>query len=599
MPTVARVGGGATAATLVFCVWLLSGSGSPALRLAVEDVLFVVLAAFVTGCCAHAARRSRPGRGSVWAYVTVGMVGYTVGSVIWAYHEWWQGVSPFPSAADVAYLMLPVFVCIGLLRVPTGASGYTRGRLALDGFIVAVAFFQIGWWTLMDQLFSAGGSSRFAVGRALAYPVLDLGVLTVAVLVVGRARADQRRSLSLLVAGMTLMTLADGVFVYTNTHDNPSLVTYGSVGWASGLLLIGLAALCSEHAGAVPADGDHKISRAAFWLPYVPIVVAMGLALSRFAETAGLPPALIASALLIILVLMRQLIVVGENRKLLETVAAQAMRAPSAPVDDAAALQMLGQLRRAIDNSELTLAYQPKFDLDDDSIVGVEALVRWPHPERGLLGPDQFLQLVREHGLMRPINDLVLDQALDQVAAWLGLGFRVPVAVNVFAPSLADPGLPDRVEQALRRRGLPYDILTIEITEDLLIDHRERTAAVITRLRHNGIRVAIDDFGSGFSALSYLRDLRVDELKLDRAFVTAIVDDRTAAVIVRSVIDLAGELGLTTVAEGVESDQTAVLLRSYGCPVGQGFVFSEPLPPQEMLALLRSRRREPDAAISN
>ncbi|MGW0158434.1 putative bifunctional diguanylate cyclase/phosphodiesterase [Mycobacterium sp. NPDC003323] len=776
MPIAGRIGVVAAVATSAFCVWLIGGWGSAQTRLAVEDLAFVFIAVFVTACCAHAAWRARGRDRSVWVCVSIGMAGYTAGSVIWAYYEWWLAVSPFPTVADIAYLMLPVFVCVGLLAVPAGASTYTHGRLVLDGFIVAVAFFQIGWWTVLDQLFTSGGSSRFAVGLALAYPVLDLGVLTVAVLVLGRAKPSQRRSLALLVCGMTLMAIADGIFVYTNAHNDFAAVTFGSVGWALGLLLIALAALSSQRGTGAGIDSDQRISRAAMWLPYVPIVAAMVAATVRFAATPGIPPALIASVLLIVLVLLRQFIVVGENRRLLETVAAQAMRdpltglanralfadrlahavalhhrdeqsvtvlsldlddfklvndglghlagdsllvqaaeriightrtsdtvarmggdefvvlmegdevqarlvanrvvaafgepfvvdghelllCPSAglavatshgprltaeellkradvamyaakrtrirgvraysdddvlvgdadhteqrriaavdAVDSAVAIQTLGQLRQAIDNRELTLVYQPKFDLHDDTLVGIEALVRWPHPDRGLLGPDHFLQLVRDHGLMRPINELVLDQALDQVAQWRDLGFSVPVAVNVFAPSLADRELPVRIERALQSRDLPFGLLTVEITEDLLIENNQLVGAVITRLRENGVRVAIDDFGSGFSALSYLRDLYIDELKLDRGFVTALTDDRRAAAIVRSVIDLARELGLTTVAEGVETAETASVLRDFGCQVGQGYLFSEPLAPQEMLALLRSRWSAPDAAISS
>ncbi|MBJ7463484.1 MAG: GGDEF-domain containing protein, partial [Mycolicibacterium sp.] len=313
----------ATVATLAFCVWLLGGWGSPHARIAIEDLVFVVLALFVTGCCAHAAWRFRGRQRTIWVCVTIGMAGYTAGSAIWTYHEWWRAESPFPSAADFGYLLLPVFVCIALLMVPVGASGYTHSRLALDGIIVAVAFFQIGWWTVLDQVFRDGGASGFAVGVALAYPVLDLGVLTVAVLVLGRARLAERRSLTLLVSGMVLIAVADGVFVYTNSHENLTAVTYGSVGWAVGLLLIALAALGPEQGAQRRGAADREISRAAMWLPYVPIVLAMTVALVRFAGTPGLPPALLASVVLIVLVLLRQFIVVGENRRLLKAVEAQ------------------------------------------------------------------------------------------------------------------------------------------------------------------------------------------------------------------------------------------------------------------------------------
>lgn len=175
----------------------------------------------------------------------------------------------------------------------------------------------------------------------------------------------------------------------------------------------------------------------------------------------------------------------------------------------------------------------------------------------------------------------------------------MPVAVNVFAPSLSDPGLPQTVERALDERGLPHEVLTVEITEDLLLGNHDRARAVIEQLRRGGVRVAIDDFGSGYSALSYLWELDVDELRLDRAFVTRVREDRRAAAIVRAVIDLARELGLTTVAEGVEDAETAALLRDYGCRVTQGYLYRAPLTPPEMLSLLKLRRPAPDAAISS
>lgn len=199
--------------------------------------------------------------------------------------------------------------------------------------------------------------------------------------------------------------------------------------------------------------------------------------------------------------------------------------------------------------------------------MGVEALVRWPHPERGLLGPDEFLPLVREHGLTRALTDFVLARALDDVCGWRRRGFDVPVAVNVFAPSLSDLALPDRILGELHDRTLSPAVLTIEITEDLLLDDLERASAVLAALRWHGVRVAIDDFGSGYSALRYLGELPIDEVKLDRGFIAPILDDRRAAAIVRAVVDLAHVLGVTTVAEGVENEATAIRLREYGCEV--------------------------------
>ncbi|OPX08948.1 bifunctional diguanylate cyclase/phosphodiesterase [Mycobacterium sp. AT1] len=260
-------------------------------------------------------------------------------------------------------------------------------------------------------------------------------------------------------------------------------------------------------------------------------------------------------------------------------------------------VRLLGQLRNTIDHAGLSLVYQPKFGLLDGEFVGVEALVRWPHPERGLLGPDKFLPLVREYGLMRSLTDLVVERALEDVAHWKANGVRVPVAVNMFAPSLCDLELPKRILRSLDARDLSPDLLTIEITEDLLLDDVDRTRQVLDSLRGRGTRVAIDDFGSGYSALGYLCELPIDEVKLDRQFIAPIVDDARAAAVVRAVVDLAHELGVTVVAEGVENDDTRTMLRDYGCDVAQGFHFSPPLAGAELCDLLR-RLTSPEPASS-
>ena len=252
----------------------------------------------------------------------------------------------------------------------------------------------------------------------------------------------------------------------------------------------------------------------------------------------------------------------------------------------AAAVRLLGQLRHAIDNTDLQVHYQPKVDLFTEEVVGVEALVRWQHPERGLLGPDQFLPLVREHGLMRAMTDLVLAIALDDVADWRTKGLEIPVAVNLFAPSLADLELPNRIGRALAQRSLGPEALVVEITEDLLLNDIDRTRTVLDMLRANGIRIAMDDFGSGYSALWYLRELPIDEVKLDREFIGSIVTDRRAAAIVRAVIDLTHVLGMSTVAEGVEDVDTVHRLRELGCDVAQGYYYGPPATADALVAAL-------------
>lgn len=263
----------------------------------------------------------------------------------------------------------------------------------------------------------------------------------------------------------------------------------------------------------------------------------------------------------------------GERSRLFET-------------SGATTVELLGQLRHAIDHVGLSLVYQPKYSLDDGRVVGAEALVRWPHPERGLLGPDDFLPLVREHGLMRSLTDFVLARALDDVRVWQRAGFDVPVAVNVFAPALRDLELPERILAELDDRALSPEVLTVEITEDLLLEDLDRARTVLGALRERGIRVAIDDFGSGYSTLGYLCELPIDEVKLDRKFIAPILHDLRAEAIVRAVVDLAHVLGMTTVAEGVENAATATRLREYGCDVAQGFHYSVPLTAAALGALL-------------
>lgn len=258
--------------------------------------------------------------------------------------------------------------------------------------------------------------------------------------------------------------------------------------------------------------------------------------------------------------------------------------------EGAARVRLLGELRTAIDGGHLTVVYQPKLSLGTEQVVGVEALLRWPHPELGTLRPDAFLSLVRQHGLMRPVTDLVLDLVLDDAAKWLSDGLEIPVAVNLFAPFLRDLRLPATLGRALEKRGLSPGLLTVEITEDLVLSEVTLVTAVLRRLREDGIRVAIDDFGSGYSALSYLRDLPIDEVKLDRHFIASVTTDAREAAVVRAVLALTRELRVTVVAEGIEDAATADWLHHHGCDIGQGYYFSKPAPADEIPRLVAASR---------
>lgn len=252
-------------------------------------------------------------------------------------------------------------------------------------------------------------------------------------------------------------------------------------------------------------------------------------------------------------------------------------------------VRLLGQLRQAIDTETLCLYYQPKFDLISGAMIGVEALLRWPHAELGLLAPDRFLPLVRSHGLTTLVNDLVIERALDDVARWRDEGLAVPVAVNVFANCLTDIALPRRIARALEERRISAADLTLEITEDFMLSKLGRVQYVLNGLRDTGVRVAIDDFGSGYSTLSYLRDLPVDEVKLDRQFVASVLKDDRAAEIVRSIISLAHHLGARVVAEGVEDGETAARLKQFKCDGVQGYLYSTPIAADRVPAWLHGR----------
>jgi diguanylate cyclase len=251
-------------------------------------------------------------------------------------------------------------------------------------------------------------------------------------------------------------------------------------------------------------------------------------------------------------------------------------------------VRLLGDLRQAITHRALTVQYQPKVDLRTTRVVGAEALARWPHPVFGMVLPHQFLPLVRQHGLMRTFTDLILDQALSDAAQWRRRGIDVPVAVNLFPPLAGDVNLPARVFDALARHELPGDSLIVEITEDLLLDDIDRAREVLEALRERSIQVALDDFGSGYSALTYLCKLPIDEVKVDYDLIGHVLTDPRAEAIVRAVIDLSHALNVTTVAEGVENAETATWLRDQGCEVAQGILYSPPITGQAVMELLSS-----------
>ncbi len=224
----------------------------------------------------------------------------------------------------------------------------------------------------------------------------------------------------------------------------------------------------------------------------------------------------------------------------------------------------------------------------------VEALVRWDHPTRGLLYPDSFLSLIEDSGLMQRLNQFVLRSALDQAATWQQQGRPLTVAVNLSPSSLVDTDLPEQISALLAARRLPASALQLEITEEFLMADRDRTRNILAELRGRGIQIAVDDFGTGYSSLAYLRELPIDELKLDKSFVFPMADDARAAALVFSIIDLAHSLGLRMVAEGVENHASLTELARHGCDQAQGYHISRAVPAAELELWLE--KRQPSAA---
>jgi len=266
----------------------------------------------------------------------------------------------------------------------------------------------------------------------------------------------------------------------------------------------------------------------------------------------------------------------------------------SADVDEFASgdrLETVELLRDAIGTHGLVLHYQPKIATVTGDVEGVEALVRWQHPTRGLLYPDQFLPLVETAGLMEALTRTVLEQALDQASLWWRAGRVVPVAVNLSASSLVDRDLPDRIAAMLAARGVPPQLLVVEITEEFLMADRQRAQHILAGLRTRGVRIAVDDYGTGYSSLAYLRELPIDDLKLDKSFLVGMTGDDRALAIVRSTIMLAHSLGLRLVAEGVEDHDTCRELERAGCDVQQGWLHSKALPSQDFERWMDQRER--------
>jgi diguanylate cyclase (GGDEF)-like protein len=256
-------------------------------------------------------------------------------------------------------------------------------------------------------------------------------------------------------------------------------------------------------------------------------------------------------------------------------------------------LRLVGELHGALETGQLVLHYQPKADLRTGAVSGVEALVRWQHPEQGLLGPGHFLPLVEQSGLTRALTSFVIDRALHELGELRAGGLELGVAVNLGPADLLDIGLPSEVERLLTLRRCAPQQLELEVSEDVVMADVERTVDVLRGLRAVGVRTALDDFGAGHTALGHLKQLDVETLKIDCSFVIRMAQDERDAAIVQSLVDLGRRLGLRVVAEGVETREAWELLVRWGCDEAQGHLLGRPMPADELVLWIRRLARHP------
>lgn len=261
---------------------------------------------------------------------------------------------------------------------------------------------------------------------------------------------------------------------------------------------------------------------------------------------------------------------------------------------DAERLQLEGDLRYAVERNELRVYYQPQVDSESGRMIGAEALLRWQHPERGLVSPAQFIPIAEETGLILPIGEWVVRQVCHQLSTWRAAGLLpVRIGINVSAKQLRHSGFVETVRDALMRAGIEPALIQLELTENILIENQPTTVAMLNELHAGGIALALDDFGTGYSSLNYLKRFPIDEVKIDRSFIGEVAQDPEDAAIVTAILAMTHSLGLRTVAEGVETQTQLDFIRARGCQVVQGYLTGKPMPSESFTRLLdRGAARE-------
>ena len=747
LPAIALAAG----AFLLSAVILVGNVGSAGFVRSYTDLAQLGAAAVAAISAGVAARRTRERARWMWLATAIGCGAWALGETVWSWYELGRGVdTPFPSLADVGFLVFPVAACVALLVHPARGSDLTRGRRILDATVATTALALVSWETALGAVTSAGGNSRFELGVSLAYPLSDFLLLVLIVLTLSGARGS-RAQLGLLAAGMASLSVSDSGFAYltsSGTYDGGAI----DLGWIGGFLLLALAPLVhapadeSDHGGA----GDSLT-----YLPYISVGVAGLVTLAR--ELTGHPPTTWQTALIgvtVLLVLVRQYLTLRENALLVRELAVREaqlrhqafhdgltglanrglfqdrlghaldlhgrdLRAVSVlfldlddfkvindtlghaagdellvrvserllaavrtgdtvarlggdefailledggdPVTVASAVEsalqpafvlagstvrvgasigvvavqpedtvttadlllaradtamytakrsgkghlrvfqegmslselsdqrMGASLAAAVAASELELAYQPILNLDDGRVEAVEALARWTHQGR-VIPPAEFIPVAERTAVIGQLTEWVLNEACRQVSTWSrGHEQMLQVSVNVSPPQITDPAFVGTVVDVLARHRLRRGQLVLEITESSLLTDVVRAREVIAQLREAGVRIALDDFGVGFSSLSQLHAIELDIVKIDRSFIEQLDSDPRQVRFLRSLLRLGGDLGLQVVAEGVERPAQLDLLQELGCRLVQGYLLARPMPAADVPDAISSR----------
>jgi len=256
-------------------------------------------------------------------------------------------------------------------------------------------------------------------------------------------------------------------------------------------------------------------------------------------------------------------------------------------------LTIMGELRQGLDKGQFRFFFQPKVDIATETLTGVEALIRWQHPERGFMSPDEFIPLAEQTGNIQKLTAWGLETAVKQSRAWADKGINIKIAVNLSARDLSNRRLPEQIGQLLALHRVPPDRLVLEITESAVMANTANILEVLTKLRGMGLTLSIDDYGTGYSSMAYLNRLPVQELKIDKSFVLKMAVNRPDDILVRSTIDLGHNLGLRVTAEGVEGAAALAMLQAYGCETAQGYFISKPLSVEDFEKFYATSRWSP------